>query len=147
MVDTIDWLNYSQNNLLKLKAKSPERRVNVIDDTNSTILRTTYSYAQKLIAEGTHSYTTKSRLKSFINRESKIYRNSEAIKNLDFKNKKSKHKIIQDEESGKTIAAIWMKDKMVTITSRQIDPSTGRNMMKSGDMPMHTLRVLQFPKH
>ena len=67
--------------------KRPNKRVNVISlgimDKDGKVLqepgmlmRTTRSYAAKLVANGTHTYTTKSKLRSFLNKDMKLYKNS-----------------------------------------------------------------------
>ena len=43
-------------------------------------LRTTRSYAKRCVEAGTHTYTSKRKLHSFINRERKLYRNEQAIR-------------------------------------------------------------------
>lgn len=74
------------------QVKNPTKRVNIISnkdilDSNGKVIhqagilmRTTRSLAAKYIATGNYSYTSKSKMKSFLNREAKLHRNKRTIK-------------------------------------------------------------------
>jgi len=52
------------------------KRVNIVDITTGVLMRTPRSYAKRLVEAGTHHYTSKGRLKKFLNREAKLHRNA-----------------------------------------------------------------------
>jgi hypothetical protein len=101
-----------------------EKRVTLIAIGTHTLMRTVRSEAEPLVAAGTHRYTTKGKLKSFINREMKLYRTGNVVRFLqeDFEankdNKKSRYyelglkkpfEVEKDEVSGKTYMVIPLK--------------------------------------
>lgn len=61
-------------------SKNPNKRVNIIDTKSGKIMRTTRSLAEKILAESDQwKYTSKSKLKSFLNKESKLHHNKKLI--------------------------------------------------------------------
>ena len=83
------------------------KKVNIIDKSTGNMMRTPRSLAEQLVAAGTHHYTSKSKLKSFLNQQGKLYRNAELLKNVDFSKKQDKNFI--SEENGKVYGYVLKK--------------------------------------
>ncbi len=136
---------------------NPNKRVNVISveiqDTDGKILqqsgmlmRTTRSYAARLISNGTHTITSKGKLKSYLNKSRKLYKNSQFIKQFDLNDKKAGHKMFEDTFSGKTYILIKRKEKEFTITNKkEINPLTGLPMSHTIMLPMYQSIIAKFP--
>ena len=168
--------------------KRPNKRVNIIsiglmDDEGKVLqepgilMRTTRSYAAKLIAAGTHTYTTKNKLKSFLNKDMKLYKNS-LVLNAMIPKKDSQGKVVMekneqgqlvpvmvrkydlekgnkqgnivftDPHNGKTYVAIKKKEMEVDmINPKEIDPNTGKPKEFTVKQPRYELRIARFPVH
>ena len=63
--------NTARVNIISKEIKSDDGKV--IQEAGM-LMRTTRSYAEKCIAAGTHTYTTKSKLKSFLNKQGQLTR-------------------------------------------------------------------------
>lgn len=94
--------------------KNDNKRVNVYDKAKQTIMRTPYSIAMQLIATGNYTLTSKGKLKSFLNREGKMYRNSNSLAKFDFESiaGKMENKVVQDR-TGKTYAIVARRTETV----------------------------------
>lgn len=136
--------------------QNPNKRVNVISvvpiqGENGVIppgilMRTTRSYAAKLIEAGTHKTTSKGKLRSFLNKNFKLMRNAEVINKLDLKDKKAGHQVWTDEYNGKTYVAIKKKEVEVTMFNpKEIDPNTGKPREFKMMQPRFEIRVARFP--
>ena len=73
--------------------KNPNKRINVISkeikdeqgnvtQEGSIIMRTTRSYAAQLVANNTHTTTSKSKLRSFLNKNRKMINNSRTFQTI-----------------------------------------------------------------
>lgn len=137
--------------------RNPNKRVNVIslgmvDNKGQVVqeagmlMRTTRSYAQQLVDNGTHTFTSKGKLKSFLNKDMKLYRNSKVLDKVDLKNKKAGHVIFTDEYTGKTYVGIKKKEVPVVMQStKDIDPFTGKPKQVTVNQPRFELRIARFP--
>lgn len=149
--------------------KHPNKRINIIskrveDETGKVIqeegilMRTTRSYAARLIAQGTHTYTSKSKLKSFLNKEGKLHRNERTLHRLgidltklgkkgkDVSRTEQKSFIYNDQYTGKVYLALWLKDVDVTLISKkEIDHKTGKPLEKLVQEGRYQLLILKFP--
>lgn len=81
------------------------KRVNIFDKKENKVMRVSRLKASIMIATdiGRYSYTTKSKLKSFLNRNFKITRNMRVLEKLNF-GEGSSNKVYQDEKTGKAVA-------------------------------------------
>jgi len=83
------------------------KKITIISLEEQVLLRLPMNQALELIATGKYRFTTKGKLKSFINREIKLHKTSKAIEGIDFEARNSKHKLVKDPYSGKTYAALF----------------------------------------
>lgn len=78
---------------ITIEVKNPNKRVNIISkqiiDEHGTelqkggiLMRTTRSFAAKCIAAGTHTTTSKSKLKSFLNKSGKLFKNARMLETM-----------------------------------------------------------------
>lgn len=107
------------------------KKVCLVDKNTGTLMRTVRSLAIRLVAAGTHTYTTKSKLKKFINRDRKVAKTFAALKaaGIDLKGDK-KGSTIHREEKGKQIIMVKLGD---------------RQTLKGWLDPVYQRRILMFP--
>lgn len=140
------------------------KRVNIISKSiiedgkvlqeGGILMRTTRSYAERCIEAGTHSYTSKSKLKSFLNKNAKLYRNERTLAgtkidlaNLGKGNKVQKYsKVIKDPYTGKVYVDLYRKHKEIERLSKtEVSPITGLPMVYKSNEPMTQLLIVKFP--
>lgn len=166
---------------------NPYKRVNVISkevvDTSGKIIqeagilmRVTRAYAAKLVGEGTHTTTSKNKLKSYFNKSMKLYKNGQTfetmipkldkagdyvyeknkdgqlvrvmVKKFDLEDKKAGHFIHQDQYSGKVYIGLKLKDvEVVMIDKSKVDPNTGKPMEFTKLQPRYQVLVAKFPRY
>lgn len=124
-----------------------EKKVTIINVKDQVLMRMLRSDAIELVASGQFKYTTKGKLKSFINREIKLYKTKKAIEGINFDDKDGKNKLVKDQFTGKTYAALFKKSKDLQITPDQnnINPMTGLPFTFTIPTPMMQLRVVAWP--
>lgn len=137
--------------------RNPTKRVNVISLVSTQgadnvtlppgiLMRTTRSYAAKLVAAGTHSYTTKGKLSSFLNKSLKLYKNGKVIEKLDLKDKKQGHVIFNDPYNRKTYVGIKKGEKEIIMQHKtEVDPNTGKLKEFKRQQPLYEMRVARYP--
>lgn len=135
---------------------NPNKRVNVISveikNTDGTILqqagmlmRTTRSYAAKLLANGTHTVTSKGKLKSYLNRSKKLHNNATFVKRFDLDDKKAGHKMFKDPYGKKTYLLIKRGEREVTMPhKKEVNPLTGMPMSHTILLPMYQSIVASY---
>jgi hypothetical protein len=141
-----------------MKAGSPRKRVNVISieirnenmeviSQGGIIMRTTRSYAEKLLAQGTHTFTSKGKLKSYLNKSLKLWHNKEYLSQFDMADKKLGHKMIKDEFSGRTYVLFKRKEKDVFVESKtgEINPLTGKILSHKIRVPVFQAFIASYP--
>lgn len=161
---------------------NPNKRINIISkqiekngvitQQSGILMRTTRSLAAKLINTGTHTVTSKSKLKSFLNKSSKLHKNNRTMGTMipvldkrgnyvldssdnpkmklkyDLEDKKAGHKVLRDQFSGKIYALLLMKQvPMEMVSSKEIDPMTGGKKVVKMIQDRYQTLVLQFPNY
>lgn len=152
--------NFLTFNLFKnfiMTTYTDKKRVNVIsigmkhlDGTvvqePGILMRTTRSYAEKLVAQGTHTHTSKSKLRCFLNRDMKLHKNAKILNAIDLKDKKLGHVVFQDPHNGKLYVALKKKEVQTEMQhKKEVDPDTGMLKVFMMMVPHYELRIARFP--
>lgn len=135
--------------------KNPFKKVVVFNKTDVSMIRTTRIKAAMMVHAGTHVYTSKSKLKSFLNKQLKLHKNLAIINKVDKYGKKvydltvkrSGSYVIKDQFTGKLYAFLFKTKKELTVVNKnEINPKTGKPLEYQLDSPRSELRVMSYPQ-
>lgn len=90
-----------------------QKRVVVREKEKDVLMRVTQAYAEILVAKGTHTFTTKGKLKCFLGREARIHRNNRSL--ASYGNLKTNEKVeLIKMPSEKVIARVTHEIKTIS---------------------------------
>ena len=120
-----------------------DRKVCIINKSTLAVQRVLLPVAYHLVQQKTHAYTTKGKLKSFINKQIKLHKNTRVVEPLDLKSKKSPHVVVNSD--GRIYVFVHKKDvDMTLVNSQEIDHNTGKPKEITIRVPRYERRVAKF---